>query len=113
VPEHCPFLDQNDTRCAEHFRVAGLGQAFEHCLGAYRVCPIYRQIRRGLASKRMQSSTPELVKLTVHGRDDAETQRPSLLRNASRNEAGSIDEDCDSGASTRSRTTGRRNPRAA
>jgi len=38
---HCPFLNRDDDRCADHFRVGSLRQAFAHCVSEYTSCPTY------------------------------------------------------------------------
>ncbi len=77
---HCPFLNRNDARCGEHFRVDQLRHAFTHCFNAYERCPSYRQllsernesIREAMNDDghRQPSPTP-VVTLTIQGRHAA------------------------------------------
>lgn len=69
---HCPFLNRNDARCAEHFRVARLQHAFDHCFNAYSACPSYREMlteRAGRAES--DASIGPVVTLTIQGRHAA------------------------------------------
>ena len=56
----CPFLEFDDPRCASHFKLSRLSEAFGDCFGHYRRCPnFYRLLGR----------TPhQRIRLTVHGR---------------------------------------------
>ncbi len=40
----CPFLEKLDARCGEHFSVNNLSDAFGHCFGRYRSCPVYQRL---------------------------------------------------------------------
>lgn len=42
----CPFLEQDDPRCADHLNLYNLVQAMEHCACHYRRCPLYRQVAK-------------------------------------------------------------------
>ena len=46
ISEPCPFLEEEDRRCASHFTLGHLSQAFNHCLNGYRACPIYHELAR-------------------------------------------------------------------
>ena len=59
----CPFIDRNDHRCAARFTLSRLNEAFEICLGEYRSCGIYQQLRHG-------TSRPTVV-ITYKGRPAA------------------------------------------
>lgn len=41
---HCPFLNRDDERCAEHFQLTHLQHAFRHCLSDYKSCPAYKEM---------------------------------------------------------------------
>jgi hypothetical protein len=41
---HCPFLNREDSRCANHFSLEKLDRAFDHCFGQYQVCPTYQEM---------------------------------------------------------------------
>ncbi|MDD4891532.1 MAG: hypothetical protein PHU85_16560 [Phycisphaerae bacterium] len=45
----CPFLDEADTRCAGHFNLNHLAEAFTQCLGRYQACPVYQRLMRDRA----------------------------------------------------------------
>ena len=75
---HCPFLNRNDARCAEHFRVSRLQHAFDHCFNSYANCPSYRQMldeRNGrpceAPSTACGASLAPVVTLTIQGRHAA------------------------------------------
>lgn len=37
----CPFADRAESKCAAHWTLANVGQAFEHCADNYEHCPVY------------------------------------------------------------------------
>jgi hypothetical protein len=41
---HCPFLNREDSRCANHFSLDKLDRAFHHCFGSYQACPTYLEM---------------------------------------------------------------------
>lgn len=41
----CPHMNLNDPRCARHFSLSRLSEAFTICLNGYTDCPTYYQIR--------------------------------------------------------------------
>jgi len=41
---HCPFINRNDARCARHFAVVRLADAFAHCFSNFADCPNYREL---------------------------------------------------------------------
>ena len=45
-PLVCPFIDLNDSRCAKHFSLTRMDEAFEVCLRRHRRCVTYHQILR-------------------------------------------------------------------
>jgi hypothetical protein len=40
----CPFVNKADRRCAAHWTLRNLSQAFTHCADRYAVCPVYRML---------------------------------------------------------------------
>jgi hypothetical protein len=46
----CPFLEEADTRCASHFNLTRLSEAFSHCAGRFQVCPVYQRLLRDRAA---------------------------------------------------------------
>ena len=41
---HCPFLNRSDERCAAHFSLNGMTDAFEQCFDQYAACAVYREL---------------------------------------------------------------------
>ena len=41
----CPFLEKSEARCSTHLNLRNIVQAFAHCAGRYRDCPVYRGLR--------------------------------------------------------------------
>lgn len=41
----CPFMDAGDARCARHFSLGRLSEAFSLCLNGYHTCETYYQLR--------------------------------------------------------------------
>jgi len=39
----CPFLEQADVRCADHWSLKNIVRAFACCAGNYTSCPVYQQ----------------------------------------------------------------------
>jgi hypothetical protein len=39
----CPLMDLADSRCATHFSLTRLSDAFTHCAGRYQDCPVYQR----------------------------------------------------------------------
>jgi hypothetical protein len=56
----CPFIDDNDERCASRFTLSRLSEAFSHCLGGHRACPTYWKLHR--------DNPHRLIMPTHHGR---------------------------------------------
>ena len=44
--EACPFLDENDERCASRFRLDALCEAFEVCCGGFHSCQTFHRLSR-------------------------------------------------------------------
>ena len=67
----CPFMNLNDPRCARHFSLSRLNEAFTICLNGYTDCPTYYQIRvehaHGLAAittRRLQPAVARALQPT-------------------------------------------------
>jgi hypothetical protein len=45
----CPLLEQTDPRCADHFSINNLSDAFTHCVGRFQSCPVYQRMVRDRA----------------------------------------------------------------
>lgn len=59
MPEHgrhCPFLNRSDPRCAEHFSLDSLSEAFADCVGTYAACPTYRELLAERRTRRGESA---------------------------------------------------------
>ncbi|MHC5024831.1 MAG: hypothetical protein ACYTGG_13160 [Planctomycetota bacterium] len=59
----CPHLDDNDPRCSSRFSLNRIEQAFAVCLGAYRGCPMYHELRSEAGTPARRS--PPLIHVTV------------------------------------------------
>ncbi|MBI1372947.1 MAG: hypothetical protein GC159_09325 [Phycisphaera sp.] len=55
----CPFIDDDDPRCADHFKLEHLSDAFRLCIGGYRGCPTFYRLQR--------QQPQRLITLTAHG----------------------------------------------
>lgn len=65
-PGECPFLADDDARCAKRFVVDNLDDFYSLCCGSYRRCQTYHQIRGdAIASAAPASLNP--VALTSDG----------------------------------------------
>ena len=42
----CPYIDGDDPRCASHFTLGQIDQAFALCLNNHERCPTYKKIQR-------------------------------------------------------------------
>jgi hypothetical protein len=62
----CPFLEEADTRCASHFNLTRLSDAFSHCAGRYHACPVYQRLLRSRAAGTQLTSATGHA--TPHGR---------------------------------------------
>ena len=40
----CPFINKADNRCANHWTLNNIMQAFGHCADSYTTCPVYRKM---------------------------------------------------------------------
>lgn len=40
----CPFLHDNDARCAKRFTLERMSEVFEFCLSHHRECKIYYEL---------------------------------------------------------------------
>jgi len=62
----CPYVDRNDSRCANRFKLGRMEQAFSVCFGTYHVCPMYHSISAELKRpSALMAAIP--VALTTHG----------------------------------------------
>ena len=52
---HCPFLNQSNERCSSHFSLDRLGDAFDHCLNQYAMCPVYRDLLLEVRNRRAET----------------------------------------------------------
>lgn len=60
---HCPFLNREDTRCAECFTVNHMDHAFAYCFDRYKACPMYLELLVERRLKQTQGTG------TAHGID--------------------------------------------
>lgn len=65
-PRVCPFIDLNDSRCARHFTLTRLGEAFELCLKRHSNCVTFYHILRERRQGAGALNVP-FVRLTLHG----------------------------------------------
>jgi len=64
---HCPFLNQTDSRCAEHHKLEQLSYAFHYCFGAYLACPVYAELLSARTKRRMAAKvTDDLAHADIH-----------------------------------------------
>ncbi len=42
----CPYANKSDTRCANHWTLRNLFQAFSQCADRYTACPVYRALKQ-------------------------------------------------------------------
>lgn len=47
----CPFINHDDARCGNRFRLGGLDQAFGVCFGSFNVCPMYHRISHEIEAR--------------------------------------------------------------
>lgn len=47
----CPFINDGDPRCAQHFTLGGMAHAFGVCCGGYAGCAIHGQLARRRAGE--------------------------------------------------------------
>jgi hypothetical protein len=71
---HCPFLNAEDGRCAEHQTLGRLDETFKYCLSAYSECPAYavlaaeRKAHRSARANAMVVARQNIVQVTVTAR---------------------------------------------
>ena len=46
----CPFTDRGEPRCATHWTLHNVGDAFRYCANRYTECPAYQQLLREMLS---------------------------------------------------------------
>ena len=61
----CPFLEQDDDRCATHFTVHNLDDAFHHCFGRHESCPVYDLILRSRPRPISRRAVAEAIPATI------------------------------------------------
>lgn len=66
-PQACPHLDRNDLRCARHFRLGRLSEAFGVCCDAYHGCLLYHRLNQETATAGATAGA-STTELTIHGR---------------------------------------------
>lgn len=71
---HCPFLNAEDGRCAEHQTLGRLDETFKYCLSAFKECPAYgvlaeeRKAHRSARAHAMVVARNNIVQVTVTAR---------------------------------------------
>ena len=68
----CPFVNENDARCAHRFSLRQLDQAFTVCLKDHQACATYHQLAR---ERRDHANLT--IHITVEGRVPALPNRRS------------------------------------
>ena len=58
----CPFLDHDDARCASHFSLGRISEAFDTCVNRHLGCPTYYRLLR---------EQTLVTNLTLHGQSFA------------------------------------------
>ena len=69
VPGACPFINLDDPRCAGHFSLSRVDEAFEICLNKHKGCAVFHQLLSGQPSHEID--TPPIDRptpLTIAGR---------------------------------------------
>lgn len=56
----CPFVESDDARCASHFTLGRLNQAFDVCMNGHHSCPIYYRLLR-------ESQRAATLTITING----------------------------------------------
>lgn len=65
----CPFINLNDTRCAAHFTLGRIEQAFGVCFNHHQTCAIYYRLQQEQSDPEQNPETGgERVGLTRGGR---------------------------------------------
>lgn len=72
---HCPFLNREDDRCADHFQVTHLQHAFRYCFNNFKACPTYLELLVERRVRQVQAQHGQIdvqaVQLTVAGQAHA------------------------------------------
>jgi hypothetical protein len=63
----CPFMEDADSRCADHFSLNNLSDAFGFCFGRYQACPVYQRMLRDRASGRTIKAAAPVAALAPAG----------------------------------------------
>lgn len=68
----CPYLDYNDARCADRFRLGRLAELFEVCCGGFHGCVLYHRLNNetALSESPIKKGSPTPIELTIHGSSD-------------------------------------------
>jgi hypothetical protein len=88
MDRHCPFLNRDDPRCAAHFRVNHLQNAFDHCAGEYAKCSSYRELLAERIMRRAAAESERRVELSVGGQAYAIEHRTAWGRPVERTTHG-------------------------
>jgi hypothetical protein len=73
----CPFIDAEDSRCAERFSLDHLHHAFKFCFGRFKACPTYlslqvearvEQMRAGPGATEKVIEEAPLVQVSIRNR---------------------------------------------
>ena len=57
----CPFVNKNDSRCANHWTLYNITQAFLHCADRYATCPAYKELIADDRTSRQADAPPGLL----------------------------------------------------
>ena len=82
---HCPFLNRSDERCAAHFSLDHLRDAFDHCVNAYAGCPVYRELllevrlRRAAAGRELRRLHPGQPTVANRGEPGSPDFAPAVV----------------------------------
>ena len=68
----CPYIDGADPRCASHFTLGQIGQAFSLCLNNHERCSTYQRIQREAKRK------PQFIDVTCSIVPFAGSAHPAL-----------------------------------
>ena len=71
---HCPFLNAEDARCAEHQTLGRIDETFKFCLAAFKECPAYavlaaeRKAHRSARANALVVARQDVVQVTLTAR---------------------------------------------
>ena len=66
----CPHLDRNDLRCACHFRLGRLSDAFQICCNEFHGCALFHRLNHESVSAEVSRGADSTTELTIHGRTE-------------------------------------------